>query len=92
MCGGGVGGERGVRGRDIILGVGDRQQSKMLLPAKYFSYENHFLFRNLFSDFGLSALLEDGSTMTTQCGSPAYAAPEIFTGKQYDKSVDIWSL
>ena len=46
----------------------------------------------IFSDFGLSALLGEGVTLTTQCGSPAYAAPEIFTGKPYDSSVDVWSL
>lgn len=43
-------------------------------------------------DFGLSAFLKDDCSMRTQCGSPAYAAPEIFTGKPYDKSVDVWSL
>ena len=52
----------------------------------------YIFYNTIFSDFGLSALLVDGVILTTQCGSPAYAAPEIFTGKPYDSSVDIWSL
>ncbi|XP_010454834.1 PREDICTED: CBL-interacting serine/threonine-protein kinase 25-like [Camelina sativa] len=47
------------------------------------------------SDFGLSALpeqiLQDG-LLHTQCGTPAYVAPEILRKKGYDGAkVDIWS-
>jgi serine/threonine protein kinase len=30
------------------------------------------------ADFGLSNLMQDGSFLRTSCGSPNYAAPEIF--------------
>lgn len=43
-------------------------------------------------DFGLSACLVDGFALTTQCGSPAYAAPEIFNQRPYTQSVDVWSI
>ncbi|KAK0570741.1 hypothetical protein LWI29_005719 [Acer saccharum] len=47
------------------------------------------------SDFGLSALpeqnLKDG-LLHTQCGTPAYVAPEVLRKKGYDGSkADIWS-
>ena len=51
-----------------------------------------------FLDFGLSNMYElsteDGSTeyCTTQCGSPAYAAPELLGQKKYGPEVDIWSM
>ncbi|CAH1798334.1 unnamed protein product [Owenia fusiformis] len=43
-------------------------------------------------DFGLSNLCTEGSLLETQCGSPAYAAPEIFSREPYGSSVDIWSI
>ena len=32
-------------------------------------------------DFGLSNQMRDGDFLTTSCGSPNYAAPEVVTGK-----------
>ncbi|XP_021376854.1 serine/threonine-protein kinase MARK2-like isoform X2 [Mizuhopecten yessoensis] len=43
-------------------------------------------------DFGLSNLFHGETSLSTQCGSPAYAAPEIFSNQKYGSSVDIWSL
>ena len=43
-------------------------------------------------DFGLSNIYEDGQLLSTACGSPIYAAPEMLEGKPYKGStVDIWS-
>jgi len=44
------------------------------------------------ADFGLAKLLNENTQMTTACGTPGYVAPEILSGTQYDKSVDMWSL
>ena len=43
-------------------------------------------------DFGLSNTLGEGDRLLTQCGSPAYAAPEVFCQKAYGPAVDIWSM
>jgi Serine/threonine protein kinase len=34
-------------------------------------------------DFGLSNFLRDGDFLTTSCGSPNYASPEIISGEKY---------
>ena len=54
----------------------------------------------IFLDFGLSNTMfvpsADGQTtrefLRTQCGSPAYAAPEILGHKSYGPEVDVWSM
>ncbi|CAF0801397.1 unnamed protein product [Brachionus calyciflorus] len=43
-------------------------------------------------DFGLSNSLDDREFLNTQCGSPAYAAPEIFAHQDYGSEVDVWSI
>ncbi|XP_072018352.1 uncharacterized protein [Amphiura filiformis] len=51
-------------------------------------------------DFGLSNFLGSISRngriradmQATQCGSPAYAAPEIIANKRYGAKVDVWSV
>ena len=35
------------------------------------------------ADFGLSNLMKDGEFLSTSCGSPNYAAPEMVLGKLY---------
>ncbi|XP_038141953.1 hormonally up-regulated neu tumor-associated kinase homolog [Cyprinodon tularosa] len=47
-------------------------------------------------DFGLSNTLKPDSLpqelLSTQCGSPAYAAPELLAHKKYGSKVDVWSI
>nr|XP_029708182.1 MAP/microtubule affinity-regulating kinase 3-like isoform X9 [Aedes albopictus] len=45
------------------------------------------------ADFGFSNQFTPGSKLDTFCGSPPYAAPELFQGRKYDgPEVDVWSL
>jgi serine/threonine protein kinase len=58
--------------------------------------ENILLSDNLvpkIADLGLCHLVTTDSLMTTPCGSPQYAAPEVLSGKGYDgRASDVWSL
>nr|CAD7589724.1 unnamed protein product [Timema genevievae] len=45
------------------------------------------------ADFGFSNHFQPGQKMSTWCGSPPYAAPELFEGREYDgPKTDIWSM
>uniref|UniRef100_A0A182QAS4 non-specific serine/threonine protein kinase n=1 Tax=Anopheles farauti TaxID=69004 RepID=A0A182QAS4_9DIPT len=45
------------------------------------------------ADFGFSNFYKKGELLATWCGSPPYAAPEVFEGKRYTgPEIDIWSL
>ncbi|CAH0548609.1 unnamed protein product [Brassicogethes aeneus] len=58
--------------------------------------ENLLLDHNMnikLADFGFSNQYTDGNLLSTWCGSPPYAAPELFQGLNYDgPKADIWSL
>ncbi|KAI7680270.1 Pkinase-domain-containing protein, partial [Hortaea werneckii] len=43
-------------------------------------------------DFGMAALQPKGRLLSTPCGSPHYAAPEVVSSKPYDGTqADVWS-
>ncbi|XP_067910091.1 serine/threonine-protein kinase SIK2a isoform X2 [Heterodontus francisci] len=45
------------------------------------------------ADFGFGNFYKPGEPLATWCGSPPYAAPEVFEGQQYEgPQLDIWSL
>ncbi|XP_060532672.1 serine/threonine-protein kinase SIK3 isoform X2 [Cylas formicarius] len=45
------------------------------------------------ADFGFSNQFSEGCALSTFCGSPPYAAPELFLGLKYDgPKADVWSL
>ncbi|CAK8991636.1 Calcium/calmodulin-dependent protein kinase type 1 (CaM kinase I) (CaM-KI) (CaM kinase I alpha) (CaMKI-alpha) [Durusdinium trenchii] len=46
------------------------------------------------ADFGFAKAVDTSSetALLTSCGTPAYVAPEILTGKPYSLQVDMWSL
>eukprot|EP00062_Callorhinchus_milii_P021225 gi/632977723/ref/XP_007905506.1/ PREDICTED: serine/threonine-protein kinase SIK3 isoform X1 [Callorhinchus milii] len=84
-----------------------RKKFKQIVAAVHFCHcrnivhrdlkaENLLLDANLnikIADFGFSNIFTPGQLLKTWCGSPPYAAPELFEGKEYDgPKVDIWSL
>ncbi|XP_032085143.1 serine/threonine-protein kinase SIK3 isoform X2 [Thamnophis elegans] len=84
-----------------------RKKFKQIVAAVHFCHCHHIVHRDLkaenllldanlnikIADFGFSNIFTPGQLLKTWCGSPPYAAPELFEGKEYDgPKVDIWSL
>lgn len=44
------------------------------------------------ADFGFAKKCPQPNSLTTQCGTPGYVAPEILEGTPYDTQADMWSL
>jgi len=44
------------------------------------------------ADFGFAKKCLRPNSLTTQCGTPGYVAPEILEGTPYDTKADMWSL
>ena len=45
------------------------------------------------ADFGFSNRFAPGERLSTWCGSPPYAAPEVFRGKHYaGPEIDVWVI
>ncbi|KFD54808.1 hypothetical protein M514_04242 [Trichuris suis] len=95
--------------KDGLLEPEARLFFRQIIAAVTFVHENGFAHRDLkpenllltedlrlkLIDFGLCAKPESGlkSFLKTCCGSPAYAAPELISGKEYcGNEADIWSM
>ena len=44
------------------------------------------------ADFGFAVKSKTDKSLTTQCGTPGYVAPEILLSKPYGRAVDMWSI
>ncbi|WLF79743.1 Serine/threonine kinase [Lodderomyces elongisporus] len=79
---------------------------EVLLGLKYF-HDSGIVYRDLkldnillttkghikIADYGLcKENMWHGNTTSTFCGTPEFMAPEIVTGKKYDRSVDWWAF
>lgn len=84
-----------------------RAKFRQIVSAVHYCHKKNIVHRDLkaenllldadsnikIADFGFSNEFSAGSKLDTFCGSPPYAAPELFQGKKYDgPEVDIWSL
>ncbi|CAE1244570.1 MARK [Acanthosepion pharaonis] len=84
-----------------------RAKFRQIVSAVQYCHQKHIVHRDLkaenllldgdmhikIADFGFSNEFIPGSKLDTFCGSPPYAAPELFQGKKYDgPEVDVWSL
>lgn len=73
----------------ILIGFKRVENVTTFLWALVDGHGFHFL--PSLSDFGFSNIFTPGQLLKTWCGSPPYAAPELFEGKEYDgPKVDIW--
>lgn len=43
-------------------------------------------------DFGISKMIDEAADLTTRTGTPTYMAPEIWHGRKYNSTVDIYAL
>lgn len=84
-----------------------RAKFRQIVSAVQYCHQKHVIHRDLkaenllldadmnikIADFGFSNEFSPGNKLDTFCGSPPYAAPELFQGKKYDgPEVDVWSL
>ncbi|XP_069470404.1 serine/threonine-protein kinase SIK2 isoform X2 [Ambystoma mexicanum] len=61
------------------------------LKAENLLLDNHMNIK--IADFGFGNFYTAGEPLATWCGSPPYAAPEVFEGQQYEgPQLDIWSM
>lgn len=44
------------------------------------------------ADFGFAKKVHKPNSLSTQCGTPGYVAPEILEGTKYDERADMWSV
>ncbi|XP_041936208.1 probable serine/threonine-protein kinase SIK1B [Alosa sapidissima] len=84
-----------------------RRKFWQIVNAVDYCHQHHIIHRDLkaenllldanmnikLADFGFGNFYKPGETLSTWCGSPPYAAPEVFEGKAYEgPKLDIWSL
>ncbi|KAM7132359.1 serine/threonine-protein kinase SIK1 [Molossus nigricans] len=84
-----------------------RRKFWQILSAVEYCHSHHIVHRDLktenllldanmdikLADFGFGNFYKSGEPLSTWCGSPPYAAPEVFEGKEYEgPQLDIWSL
>ncbi|XP_058847876.1 MAP/microtubule affinity-regulating kinase 3 isoform X2 [Acipenser ruthenus] len=84
-----------------------RSKFRQIVSAVQYCHQKHIVHRDLkaenllldadmnikIADFGFSNEFTLGNKLDTFCGSPPYAAPELFQGKKYEgPEVDVWSL
>ncbi|KAJ6247984.1 serine/threonine-protein kinase brsk2-like protein [Anaeramoeba flamelloides] len=78
--------------QQIILGL--EYMHNHLICHRDLKPENLLLDKNdniKIADFGMAQLMKTGNLLSTSCGSPHYASPEVIKGEQYDgKPADIW--
>lgn len=84
-----------------------RRKFWQIISAVEYCHDRHVVHRDLkaenllldanmnikIADFGFGNFFKEGEQLATWCGSPPYAAPEVFEGKKYiGPQVDVWSM